>query len=85
MGELSSHIVLGEQFLLNDSAAVDHMRHVSLYYNNYTIYSKVDQCYRWNESLKMLSANLTLVSYTVLTLLLLQCGLKIDKRLITGM
>ena len=41
MGELSSHIVLGEHFLVNDSTAADHMRHLSLYYNNYTIYSKV--------------------------------------------
>ena len=38
MGELSSHILLGEHFLVNDSiAADDHMRHMSLYYNNYCI------------------------------------------------
>ena len=50
MGELSSHIVLGEHFLVNDStAADDHMRHLSLYYNNYTVYSKVDHCYGWND------------------------------------
>ena len=42
MGELSSHIVLGEHFLVNDSTAADHMRHLPLYYNNYTVYSKVD-------------------------------------------
>ena len=63
MGELSSHIVLREHFVVNDStAADDHMRQLSLYYNNYTVYSKVDHCYGWNESLRMLSANLTLVS-----------------------
>ena len=65
MGELSSHIVLGEHFLVNDSTATDHMRHLSLYYNNYTVYSKVDHCYGWNESLRMLSANLSLVSVCV--------------------
>ena len=59
MGELSSHIILGDQLLVN---GVDHMRQVSLYNNNYTVYSKIDHCYGWNESLRMLSANLTLVS-----------------------
>ena len=57
MGELSSHIVLGDQLV-----SVDHMRQLSLYNNNYTIYSKTDRCYGWNESLRILSANLTLVS-----------------------
>ena len=34
MGELSPHIVLREHLLVNDStAADDHMRHLSLYYN----------------------------------------------------
>ena len=65
MGELPSHIVLGEHFLVNDSRATDHMRQLSLYYNNYTVYSKVDHCYKWNESLRMLSANLSLVSLCV--------------------
>ena len=66
MGELSSHIVPGEHFLVNDSiAAEDHMRHLSLYYNNYTVCSKVDHCCGWNESLRMLSANLTLVCVSV--------------------
>ena len=60
MGELSSHIILGNRLLGNDSRA--HMRYISLYYNNYTVYSKIDHCYGWNESLRMLSANLTLVS-----------------------
>ena len=65
MGELSSHVVLGDQLLVN---GVDHMRQVSLYNNNYTIYSKIDHCYGWNESLRMLSANLTLVSLCLLCL-----------------
>ena len=59
MGELSSHVILGDQLLVN---GLDHMRQVSLYNNNYTIYSKIDHCYGWNESLRMLSANLSLVS-----------------------
>ena len=59
MGELSSHIILGDQLLVN---GVDHMRQVSLYNNNYTVHSKIDHCYGWNESLRILSANLTLVS-----------------------
>ena len=33
MGELSSHIILGDQLLVN---RVDHMRQVSLYNNNYS-------------------------------------------------
>ena len=65
MGELSSHVVLGDQLLVS---GVDHMRQVSLYNNNYTIYSKIDHCYGWNESLRMLSANLTLVSLCLLGL-----------------
>ena len=62
MGELSSHIVLGDQLV-----SVDHMRRLSLYNNNYTIYYKTDHCYGWNESLRMLSANLTLVSISSLS------------------
>ena len=62
MGELSSHVILGDQLLFN---GLDHMRQVSLYNNNYTIYSKIDHCYGWNESLRMLSANLSLVSLYV--------------------
>ena len=42
MGELSSH----DQLLFN---GLDHMRQVSLYNNNYTIHSKIDHCYGWND------------------------------------
>ena len=59
MGELSSYIVLGEYFLVNGNTTADHMRYLSLYCNNYT---EVDHCFGWNESLRMLFANLTLVS-----------------------
>ncbi|XP_065920006.1 ectonucleoside triphosphate diphosphohydrolase 1-like [Dysidea avara] len=60
LGELSAHVVLGEQFLLNDTS--DRTKHVHLYNTSFEIYSKVDHCYGWNESLRRLTANLTLQS-----------------------
>ena len=74
MGELSSLIVLGEHFLVNDSTAGDdHMRHLSLYYNNYTVYSKVDHCYGWNESMRMLFAKLNLSEFVCVCVCVCAC------------